>query len=45
MAKKDSKKDIEKAHLRKRDIEKFHLRILVELHPSGADNPHPDYKK
>ena len=38
-------KDIEKYHLRKKDIEKFHLRILVELHPSGADNPHPDYKK
>ena len=38
-------KDIEKAHLRKKDIENFHLRILVELHPSGADNPHPDYKK
>ena len=38
-------KDIEKYHLRKKDIENFHLRILVELHPSGADNPHPDYKK
>ena len=36
-----NKEEIEKYHLRKQDIKKFHRRILVELHPSGMDNPHP----
>ena len=40
-----NKDEIEKYHLRKKDIEKFHLRILVELHPSGMDNPHPGENK
>ena len=40
-----NKDEIEKYHLRKKDIEKYHRRILVELHPSGMDNPHPGENK
>ena len=40
-----NKDEIEKYHLRKKDIEEFHRRILVELHPSGMDNPHPGKNK
>ena len=40
-----NKDEFEKYHLRKQDIEKFHRRILVELHPSGMDNPHPGKNK
>ena len=39
------KDEIEKYHLRKKDIEEFHRRILVELHPSGMDKPHPGKNK
>ena len=40
-----NKEDIEKYHFRKKDIEKYHLRILIELYPSGINNPHPSHKK
>ena len=45
MSKDSNKDEIEKYHLRKKDIEEFHRRILVELHPSGMDNPHPGKNK